>query len=198
MQQKIGTTQGFEASKIKDPLVRGFLNSATRFALQQKKPSKAVREFSKELGKTEYAQFEEKYKVPRTRLRHQLRPKNAGPIIAETKQQLELLAKDLEKAEEYWNRIFAYITKKYFKKRSNEINSALKESQWYPYLKINHLQQLHINLHREDWDYLCNQAIVFCFMPTDKKQHARYKRFDKSGRADHPCPRPHRPGHRGR
>ncbi len=183
---QIGVTPKFDASGVKDPIVRGFVNSAVRFALQQKIPSKAVREFSKELGRTESSRFEEKYGVPSARLKHQFRAKKADIMIAETKRQLELLANEFSRTEEYWNRIFAYVTNKYFKKRRKEINAALKEARWYPYLTIKCLKEAHASQPERNKDCPHEHALLIYFIPTDKKQKERCKRLQELMRADHP------------
>ena len=181
----IGATPGYTPDAIRDPMVKGYVNSALAYALQQKKPSEAVREFSKELANTEFARFEKKYNVPAARLMHQLRSRYAGEMLEETRIELDKLAKDLAKAEEYWQKIFAYVTEKYFKSRKHEINAALKESRWYPYLELDCKKQKYSKEKQAGLFYPAEYAMLAYFTPTDKKEHRRYLRFEEEGRADH-------------
>lgn len=185
MTEQIGTEPKYDPNDIRDPMVKGYVNSALAYALQQKKPSGAVMEFSKGLGTTEFARFEQRYKVPAARLRHQLRSKNAGHVIEETREQLELLAKDLAKAEEYWQKIFSYVTEKYFKSRKSDIMAALNEAKWYPYLELNYKKQKYAKQNEAGLFYPSEYAVLTYFTPTDKKEKERYLRFEEENRADH-------------
>jgi len=181
----IGIAPKYTPDGIRDPIVKGFVKSALAYALQQEKPSIAAGEFSEELGKTGFARFEQKYKVPAARLKHQLRPKNAGHVIEETREQMELLAKDLERAEGYWQKIFAHITEKYFKSRKNEILAALKDSRWYPYLELIYKKERYVRYSEEWLFYPLEYAMLVYFTPTDRKEQERYTRFEEQNRTDH-------------
>lgn len=178
MSQGIGTAPRYEPDWIKDPSVRGYVKAAIRHALKQKKPAEAVKEFSDDIGRKEFSRFEKKYGVPAARLKHQLRSRHAGEMLKETRKELDKLAQDLARAEEYWEKIFTHITCRYFKDRAREIMAALKEAQWYPYLRIEKEAVEYGSRRKERILYSDNRGIMLSFMPTDRKQETRYKRLD--------------------
>ena len=184
MGKTIGIEPEYDPDAIKDPMVKGFVNSAIRYAMDQANPSEAVAGFKKALARTDFARLNERYGVPSERLRHQTRARNAKEILAETGQELEKLAQDLARAKEYWDKVFAYATKKYFRMRSREINAALKKARWYPYLRVERARSMNGCPKIKEVRYLNENYTIFYLMPTDKRQKERYARIEKQKHAE--------------
>jgi len=186
MVERVGIEPSFDPFSISNLLIRGFVYSAFQYAINKKIPSAAVREFSNDLGRIEPSLFEEKYGVPAARFKHQLRSKDGNYVFRETRLQLKYLAKDLSKAENYWNKIFARVTKKYFKDQKKRILKELENSRWYPYLEILYEKtEIRRSLAGIGFEPLYDQAILSCIRPTEKKQRARFLSFAKNQRLDH-------------
>jgi len=185
MAENIGVSPKFNPKGIRDPMVKGLVNSAIRHAMEQKKPSNAVKEFSKDLRNIDHSKFEEIYGVPAARLKHQTRSRYAGEILEETRIQLEKLAADLEKAEGYWDRIFAHVASKYFKRQKGRICKELENARWHPYLAISYIPEEKALLRKPDAGYMYDYAMLTCFFPTDEKQLERYERLEKNKKLDH-------------